>query len=89
MEAVVLDTNINSLLQQYLLLGSGSDNGPLSLLECMTDGSLDIAKYLQYSERESKLDEIRLKLTVEMIKKAGARKKLKVKMIDRRPQKRR
>jgi hypothetical protein len=78
-------TDINKLLQQYLLLGSGSDNGPSSLVECMAGGTLDIAKYLQYSGKESELDEMRLKLTMELMKKASeSTRGVKVKVIQHR-----
>jgi DDE superfamily endonuclease len=72
-------STIGTLLQQYSALDSGQDNdGPSSLLECMIGGRLDIAKYLQYSERESELSERRLMLSLEMIRKVGSSRNDKV-----------
>jgi DDE superfamily endonuclease len=82
-------TDINSLLQQYLSLGcSESDNGePSSLLDCMVGVSLDVAKYLQYSAKESELDEMRLKLSIGMLKlqnAGGQRKQAKKQQVKQR-----
>ena len=62
-----METDTATLLQRYLLQDE-TDERPSSLLECMGDnGTLDVTKYLQYSARESELDELLLKWTLQLI----------------------
>ena len=73
-----METDTATLLQRYLLQDE-TDERPSSLLECMGDnGTLDVTKYLQYSARESELDELLLKWTLQLINdRSDHRKSLK------------
>jgi DDE superfamily endonuclease len=60
--------SINRLLQQYLLFAESSDDRPSSLLECMdSNGFLDSVKYLEYSARESELEDHLAQLNTDLI----------------------
>jgi DDE superfamily endonuclease len=84
-------TNSNLMVKQYLLQlldtsNAGDDKRPTSLLECIgEDGTMDTWKYLQYSSRESEMDDLLLKFQLDMVQSVGrsktklTRKKLRTK----------
>jgi hypothetical protein len=75
----------STLIQRYLSqVQDEADNRPSSLLECiLDDGTMDVAKYLQYSARESELDELLLKLMVKAINKKKDKRKVTKKPANR------
>ncbi len=67
------ETDINALLQKYFLLLESCDDTP-SLVDCIADdGSMDVDKYLKYSEADDDTEDRLLKLTLQIIEVNGRR----------------